>query len=154
MFNNIEFKTVTSNSRSSSGGLVSIVHSKLGKKNEIIFRVSKEAMDLSGFLYGDKVVVQFGSDDGVCRITKSDNGGSVTLSKQVAKSDASAGVIRLTYKEGLPDFLKKESNIEMRNVVRVKYVHKEKMIEYNKVVGQVTFQLERDSFDKEKDDYI
>ncbi|WP_260847956.1 hypothetical protein [Shewanella algae] len=141
MFDNLDFSTITTAGRSKSGDLVSITHSDSGKKNELMFRLSKEAMDKSGFEYGDKVVIQFAANDSVCRIMKSDSSGSVTLSKQVQTNPMSAAIIRMTFKYGMPNFLEKEQANHTTELVKVRYVHEDKQIQYDKDVGQVTFKL-------------
>ena len=148
MFDNLDFKTVTSLGRSGSNDLISITHNDSGSKNELMFRLSKEVMDKSGFAYRDKVIIQFAQDDTICRIIKSDEQGSVTLSKQVQKNPFSASVIRLIFKYGLPNFLEKESKKDGKKYEKVKYVHEDNMIQYDPDFGQVTFKLKLD----EKDD--
>lgn len=78
---------------------------------------------------------------------KSDKPGSVTLSQQTKKSDTSPAVIRLSFRAGLPDFLAQESKGTDKKLSRVKYLHKDDMIEFKE--GCLTFQL--DSVDSEED---
>ena len=149
LFDNIEgqFKTINATGRSSSNDLISITHVKGNKREEVIFRMSKDAMDQSKLNYKDKVQIQFASENTVCRIVKSTQGGSVTLSQQITNNDMSAGIIRITFKLGIPDFLKQENeNISPKDPIkRVKYIHEENMIEFGE--GQVTFKLKLDSHD-------
>jgi hypothetical protein len=151
MFDNLSFKTVTSLGRSGSNDLISITHNDSGSKNELMFRLSKEVMDKSGFAYRDKVIIQFAQEDTICRIVKSEEQGSVTLSKQVQKNPLSASVIRLTFKYGLPNFLEMESKRDGKQYERVKYVHEDNMIQYSSDIGQLTFKLKLEEKD-EKDD--
>ncbi|EHH2456324.1 hypothetical protein J7X56_004595 [Vibrio parahaemolyticus] len=148
MFDNLDFKTVTTTGRGVSNDPVSIVHSHKTKKNEILFRLAREAMDKCGFVYGEKVHVQFAADNSVCRIIKSTKSGSVTLSQQVKDNPNSAGVVRLTYKSTLPDFLGKESRADNKKYNRVRYVHEDDKIQYDK--DMITFQLSRVEADEEK----
>lgn len=141
MFENLDFKTVTSVGRSGSNDLISITHNDSGSKSELMFRLSKEAMDKAGFEYKDKVIIQFAQEDSICRILKSEDQGSVTLSKQVQKNPLSASIIRLTFKYGLPNFLERESERDGKEYKKVKYVHEDNMIQYGADVGQLTFKL-------------
>jgi hypothetical protein len=149
MFDNLNFKAVTAAGKSSSE-LVSITHSFKTKKNELLFRISHEAMERCGFQYQDKVQLLFANDNTVCRIMKSDKPGSVTLSQQTKKSDTSPAIIRLSFRAGLPDFLAQESKGTNKTFNRVKYLHKDDMIEFKD--GCLTFQL--DLVDSEEDDEI
>ncbi|EKO4002936.1 hypothetical protein DXJ58_22280 [Vibrio fluvialis] len=145
MFDNLNFKTVTTTGRNVSNDPVSITHSVTEKKNEVLFRLSRETMDSCGMKYGDKVHVQFANNNTVCRIIKSDSVGSVTLSQQVKDSESSAGIIRLTYKPTLPNFIETESKQNGSPVTKVRYVHENGMIEYSKEQNAVTFQLKLES---------
>lgn len=144
MFDDLDFKTVTSVGRSGSNDLISITHNDSGSKNELMFRLSKEVMDKAGFAYKDKVIIQFAQEDTVCRIVKSEEQGSVTLSKQVQNNPLSASIIRLTFKYGLPNFLERESAKDGKEYKKVKYVHEGNMIQYKADVGQLTFKLKLD----------
>lgn len=148
MFENLDFKTVTTVGRSGSNDLISITHNDSGSKNELIFRLSKEAMDKAGFEYKDKVIIQFAQEDTICRIVKSDEQGSVTLSKQVQNNAFSASIIRLVFKYGLPNFLERESKKDGKKYKKVKYIHEDNMIQYNIDNGQLTFKLKLDEKDE------
>lgn len=149
MFDNLKFKAVTTAGKSSSE-LVSITHSFKTKKNELLFRISNEAMEKCGFQYQDKVQILFADGNTVCRIMKSDKPGCVTLSQQTKKSDTSPAVIRLSFRAGLPDFLAQESKGTDKKLNRVKYLHKDDMIEFKE--GCLTFQL--DLVDSEEDEVL
>lgn len=53
----------------------------------------------------------------------------------------SAGIIRITFKEGIPNFLEKENLLSDEKIKRVKYIHEENMIDFKP--GQITFKLKR-----------
>lgn len=137
MFDSLDFKKVTTTGRATSNDPVSITHSFKTKKNEIMFRLSRDVMDKCDFKYHDKVHILFAADDTVCRIIKSDQAGAVTLSQQIKGNENSAGLVRLTYKSSLPNFLEKESKDKILD--RVRYVHEDDKIQYDS--GAVTFQL-------------
>lgn len=149
LFSNLDdsFKTINATGRSSSSDFVSITHVDGNKKQEVIFRMSKEAMKEAKLEYRDKVLIQFASENTVCRIVKSKQGGSVTLSQQISNNEMSAGIIRITFKQGIPNFLKQENDKKSPEepFKRVKYIHEENMIEFNE--GQVTFKLKLESYD-------
>jgi hypothetical protein len=144
MFESLDFTTVTAGGRSKSNDLVSITHNHTSSKNELMFRISKEAMDLAGLNYQDKLIIQFADNDSVCRFVRSDEKGAVLLSKQVKNNPLSAGIVRLTHKYGLPNFLKNETEKEGKEISKVKYVHEKEMIQYVEELGQLTFKLMRD----------
>ncbi|MEI4971552.1 hypothetical protein ACET9E_10005 [Aeromonas caviae] len=139
MFDNLKFKAVTTTGKSTSEP-VSITHSFKTKKNELLFRISSEVMEQCNFQYQDKVQILFASDNTVCRIQKSDKPGCVTLSQQSKKSEASPAIIRLSFRPGLPDFLTQESKVARKQFCRVKYLHKDDLIEFKD--GCLTFQLD------------
>ncbi|MCL1059663.1 hypothetical protein L2729_16965 [Shewanella gelidimarina] len=151
MFDNLDFKTVTSVGRSGSNDLISITHNDSGSKSELMFRLSKEVMDKAGFEYKDKVIIQFAQEDSICRILKSDEQGSVTLSKQVQKNPLSASIIRLTFKYGLPNFLERESKRDSKEYKKVKYVHEDEKIQYDSNIGQLTFKLKLEEKEEKGD---
>jgi hypothetical protein len=151
MFDNLDFTTVSAGARTKSNDPISITHNHKSKgKNELAFRLSKEIMDLSGLEYQDKVLIQFAENNSICRIAKSEDKGTVKLSKQVPNNSLSAGIVRLTFRYGLPDFIKKESEASGKNIVKVKYVHEDGMIEHLKDVGQITFKLKLESTEEKE----
>lgn len=138
-FDKLDFVTVTHGGRGSSNDPVSITHSFKTKKNELLFRLSRDVMDKAGLKYGDKVHIQFASDNTFCRIVASKESGSVTLSQQVKNFEQSAGLVRLTYRTSLPNFLEVEGLKLNKALKRVKYVHESDMLQC--VEGSVTFKL-------------
>jgi hypothetical protein len=149
MFSDLEksFETINASGRASSSDLVSISHIIGNKKEEVVIRVSKEAIKKAGIVYRDKVQIQFAANDTVCRILKSDQGGSVTLSQQISSNDMSAGIIRLVYKQGIPNFLaiENEKGSYPKPLTRIKYIHEDNMIEYGN--SQITFKLKLDTYE-------
>jgi hypothetical protein len=153
MFDEFEgsFEPIYATGRSGSSDLISINHVQGKKKEEVVFRVSKEAMRKANLIYRDKVQIQFANDNSICRITKSDKSGAVTLSQQVSGNEMSAGIIRLVYKQGIPNLLQKENealenatgSITKKVLTKVKYVHEEGKIEYGE--SQITFKLKLDT---------
>jgi hypothetical protein len=149
MFSNLEdsFETINASGRSSSNDLVSISHVKGSKKEEVIFRINREAMNKAELNYKDKVQIQFADNNSVCRILKTDKGGSVTLSQQISNNDLSAGIIRLIYKPSIPNFIEMENKngLQTEPLTRVKYIHENEMIEYGN--SQITFKLKVDTYE-------
>ncbi len=152
MFEDKVFETVTTYGRSSSNDLVSITQNKTPKKNELTFRLSKESLKKSGLTYKDKIAIQFADDGKICRLVKSAISGAATLSQQVKGNDMSAGLIRVVFKPGYPDFLKIESDNEQKTVIKTKYIHEENMIDFQK--GQITFKLKRDGIELAKSEEV
>ncbi|MDO6544285.1 hypothetical protein [Photobacterium sanguinicancri] len=148
MFDQLNFKTVTTAGRSTSNDPVSITHSHKTKKNEILFRLSRETMDKCGFTYGCKVHIQFAAEGTVCRILKSDASGAMKLGQQTKDNESSAGIVRLTYKDVLPNFLKIESEKDAKEYVRVRYINQDDMIQYED--DTLTFQLKRIEAEQKK----
>lgn len=149
MFSEFEgdFETINASGRSSSNDLVSISHTKGAKKQEVIFRINREAMNLAKLNYKDKVQIQFANNNTVCRILKTDKGGSVTLSQQISNNELSAAIIRLIYKPSIPNFLELENDKRDQDepLTKVKYIHEDKMIEYGE--AQITFKLKLDTYE-------
>lgn len=149
MFENLEFTTVTAGSRTKSNDLISITQNKSKTKNELTFRINKEAMDLSGLDYQDKILIQFAENNSICRIAKSEEKGTVKLIKQVPNNPLSAGIVRLVFRYGLPNFLEKETKASGKKIVKAKYIHEDEMIEHVKGLGQLTFKLKLESTEEE-----
>jgi hypothetical protein len=149
LFSDLEssFETINATGRSSSSDLISITHNIGTKKEEIAFRISKEAMKKAKLEYRDKVQIQFAANNTVCRILKSEQGGSVTLSQQITNNDMSAGIVRLMYKQGIPNFLKMEEEklLQENKLTKVKYIHEDDQIEF--ADSQITFKLKLDTYE-------
>ncbi|MGF1762448.1 hypothetical protein [Aliivibrio kagoshimensis] len=149
MFDDLDFKTATATSgRSGSNDPVSITHSFKTKKNEMLFRLTKECMDASKLTYGNKVHIQFAANNTVCRVIRTNDRSGVTISQQTKDNELSAGIIRLTYKNSLPNFLEIESKSKNLKINKVRYVHENDKIQYGE--GDVTFQLKLDMHEEEK----
>lgn len=128
LFGGYDFVTVSA--RKANSVLVKLTQSNKGKKNEISIFINKLAMDKSGFSSGDRVKVQFANNGDICRVLKSKDDPSRTITKS-----NESGVIRMIYNKSMPNFL------EDANCEKVKYVHVDDFIEFKD--GQLTFKLKK-----------
>ena len=141
-----EFEAVPTTGRASSQDMISLTHTKGKNKEEVVFRMSRRAMDKAGLKYKDKVEIQFAGDNSVCRIRLSSNEGAVTLSQQTANNKMSAGIIRLIFREGMPNFIEIENKSGKHEKVlsKTRYIHEENKIEYGN--SRITFKLKLDTY--------